>query len=223
MEADLRVLRNSKLLRMLPQTVLCRQVLPHGRRAVYSKGQMLIEPGDCVDRFGILVSGSVHIMHIFSDGTCSLMSVLTAGEVTGADLICTRSRISPYHAVAGTAAEVLWFPARLLTEQGLLEENCRLQVLGSLLQLVSHENMKKEYRLAILSRRGLRERIVTYLSMQAARQGTLTFTIPFSREELAAFLCVNRSALSHELGLMRKEGLLEVRKNQFTLKNFRVE
>ena len=53
--------------------------------------------------------------------------------------------------------------------------------------------------------------------MQAERRGTNTFRIPFDREELAAFLCVNRSALSHELSLMEQEGLIQFRKNQFTI------
>ena len=93
----------------------------------------------------------------------------------------------------------------------------RLIVLNRLLTLISHENMRKEYRLAILSQKGLRERILTYLSMQSARLGKTTFSSPFSREELAAFLCVNRSALSHELSLMEREGLIQFRKNVFTL------
>ena len=42
---------------------------------------------------------------------------------------------------------------------------------------------------------------------------------PFSREELAAFLCVNRSALSHELSVMQQEGLITFRKNIFTLRS----
>lgn len=78
-------------------------------------------------------------------------------------------------------------------------------------------NMKKEYRLAILSQRGLRERITTYLTMQAARRQTTAFTIPYSREELAAYLCVNRSVLSHELSRMQQEGLISFRKNYFCL------
>ncbi len=59
--------------------------------------------------------------------------------------------------------------------------------------------------------------MLVYLTMQAERRGTSTFRIPFSREELAAFLCVNRSALSHELSRMEAEGLIRFRKNEFTL------
>ena len=83
--------------------------------------------------------------------------------------------------------------------------------------LLSHENIRKHYRLAILSQRGLRNRILTYVVMQSERQNNSSIMVPFSREELADFLCVNRSALSHELSLMEQEGLIRFHKNKFTL------
>ena len=58
---------------------------------------------------------------------------------------------------------------------------------------------------------------MTYLTMQAAKRGTATFSIPFDREALASFLCVNRSALSHEIAVMKQEGIIQCRKNTFTL------
>ena len=87
----------------------------------------------------------------------------------------------------------------------------------NLLTILSDSNLRKHYRLAILAQRGLRDRVLVYLTMQSERRGTHTFRIPFSREELAAFLCVNRSALSHELSRMEAEGLIRFRKNEFTL------
>ena len=83
--------------------------------------------------------------------------------------------------------------------------------------MISHDNIKKEYRLAILAQKGLRERIMTYLTMQADKRGSRKIKIPFSRDELASFLCVNRSALSHELSLMQQEGIIRFRKNEFEL------
>ena len=38
--------------------------------------------------------------------------------------------------------------------------------------------------------------------------------IPFNRQELADYLGVDRSALSNELGKMRKEGIIEVNRKQ---------
>ena len=83
--------------------------------------------------------------------------------------------------------------------------------------MLSDDNLRKHYRLAILAQRGLRDRVLVYLTMQAERRGTASFRIPFSREELADFLCVNRSALSHELSRMEAESLIRFYKNEFTL------
>ena len=108
----------------------------------------------------------------------------------------------------------------MLTDQAYLDVQWNLKIVENALKLISHENMRKEYRLAILSRKGLRERILTYLMMQSGRRKKATFTIPFTREELASFLCVNRSAMCHELSLMQQEGLISFRKNEFTLCNW---
>ena len=192
-------------------------VLPHRHLQEYQKGQFIIEPQQKVDQLAVILSGRVSLIHIFPDGNHSLISAVNVGEILGADLVCTKSQISPYHVVAAANTQIICFPADLVTKPGVIREQERLLALNRLLTLISHENMKKEYRLAILSQKGLRERILTYFTMQSARLRKTTFTIPFSREELAAYLCVNRSALSHELSLMQKEGLLTFHKNTFSI------
>ena len=121
------------------------------------------------------------------------------------------------YATADTAVEILSFPRSLILEPGALQEPERLLVCQALMTQLSHENMRKYYRLAILSQRGLRNRVLTWLTMQARRRGSRSFRVSFSREELADFLCVNRSALSHELSRMEQEGLIHFHKNEFTL------
>lgn len=217
MEEILRILKTTELFSELPEEVLRRDVLPHRQLQAYRKGLFPIAPQQTVSRFGIVLSGKVHILHIFQEGNYSLMSALTTGDILGADLICTRSQRSPYHAMTVAPTRILYFPDTLLTQPGMLPEHWRLEVLSHLATWISNENMKKEYRLAILSQKGLRERIVTYLTMQASRRQKSAFTISFSREELAAFLCVNRSALSHELSQMQEEGMITFRKNSFQL------
>ncbi len=211
-------LTQSYLFGGLPAEVLARRVLPLGRRAAYQKRDCVFSPAQRADRAGILLRGTVHILHLTPEGGYSLMSALTAPMALGIDLICTKTRMPPYHAVCATAAEALLFPESLFLQPGSLPEDCRTELLARMLTLLAQENMQKHYRLAILSRKGLRERIETYLGLQAQRRGCGEFRIPFTREELAAFLCVNRSALSHELSLMRQEGLIDFKRNAFIIK-----
>ena len=211
------VVKKCRLFRELPEEVLRRDLLPQGKSREFDRQTVLIAPGDRVDWFAVILRGKVQISQLFSDGTDSLMDSLGPSNVLGADLICTRSRRAPYYAVAAAPGELIRFPADLLLEPGVLPEAERLALCSRLMTLLSDDNLRKHYRLAILSQRGLRDRVLIYLTMQSERRGTDRFRIPFSREELAAFLCVNRSALSHELSLMEREGLIRFRKNEFTL------
>jgi len=220
MEEWMQHLTTAPLFRGIPEPVLVRDILPLGQLQELPRDYYLFAPQQQAEQFGVILSGRVHITHIFPDGSFSLINVLTARDAVGADLICTRSRVSPHHAITATACRILLFPAAVFLEPGHLEESTRQTVLGNLLTTIADENIKKEYRLAILSQKGLRERILAYLTMQAAKRRTNTFTVPFSREEMASFLCVNRSALSHELSLLQQEGRISFRKNRFTLHDF---
>lgn len=216
MEEFLQTLKRTKLFWNVPLETLRQELLPYGQMKAYTRGSHLIAPQQQVEQFGVVLSGRLQMMHVFPDGSYSLMNVLEPADLLGTDLVCTRSRISPYHVVAETQAQIMLFPADLL-QPGMLREELRLLLQSRLLTIIADENMKKEYRLAILSQKGLRARILTFLAMQANKRRTNTFSIVFSREELASFLCVNRSALSHELSLMEQEGLISFQKNVFTL------
>lgn len=217
MDAPLSALRECRLFRGLPPGALEREILPRGKLREFEKQSVLIAPGDRVDWFAVILRGKARISQIFSDGTSSLMDALGPGRLLGTDLICTRSRRSPYYAVAAGGLRLLRFPGALLLEPGEASGETREVLWRNLLTILSDDGLRKHYRLAILAQRGLRDRVLVYLTMQAERRGTHAFRIPFSREELAAFLCVNRSALSHELSRMEAEGLIRFRKNEFTL------
>lgn len=81
-----------------------------------------------------------------------------------------------------------------------------------MLTLIAHKNLILNQKIEILSKRSTRERLLLYFNIQ--RQGASHFTIPFSRDELAAYLCVERSAMSAELSRMQKDGLIRYKKNE---------
>ena len=56
---------------------------------------------------------------------------------------------------------------------------------------------------------------MTYLSLQSNFHQSREFDIPFNRQELADYLCLNRSKLSYELSQMQAEGLIRYKKNHF--------
>ena len=90
-------------------------------------------------------------------------------------------------------------------------------VVQNLFFAISEKNRKLVQKLGHISKRTTREKLISYLSEEAGRQGSASFSIPFNRQQLADFLSVDRSAMSNELCKMRDEGLLEFEKNRFRL------
>ena len=217
MDQLIRILKKSPIFSELPEDVLKNEILPLGRQREFAKGNHLIYLQETCDSFGVILSGKVNLIHVYENGNYAIMGILEKSDLLGADLACTRSRISPYYAVAVQETKVLSFPISMALLPGMLRNEIRLNILHRMLTFVADENIRKEYRLAILFQKGLRDRIMTFLTMQASKRKTNTFTVPFTRDEMASYLCVNRSCLSHELSLMEQEGILTFKRNTFTL------
>ena len=90
-------------------------------------------------------------------------------------------------------------------------------LIRNLLLISAQKNLQLSRKIFYTASKSIRGRLQLYLSDQATRLGTREFEIPFDRQQLADYLGVDRSALSHELGKMQKEGLLQVRKNYFCI------
>ena len=88
---------------------------------------------------------------------------------------------------------------------------------GRLLGLMARKNLMLNRKIGHLSQRTTRAKVLSYLSHQAEAAGSSSFTIPLDRQELADYLSVDRSALSAQLGQLRREGVLDFSRSRFTL------
>ena len=116
----------------------------------------------------------------------------------------------------GDTKVVLMDAARIMTtcNRGCAFHN---QLIYNLLKVVARKNLVFHEKLEVTSGRSTREKLMTYLLLQAKKKNRTEITIPYDRQELADYLEVDRSGLSAEISKLRKEGILECRKNQFRL------
>ena len=136
------------------------------------------------------------------------------GGVFG-DVLGGSSLASPVTVLAATACEVLLVPY----EQLLLSDGspAHQRVLQNLVRTISDKYFLLSRRVDLLVLKSLRAKVCAYLLNESERAGSLTFSIPFSRVQLADYLNCDRSALSRELSLMQKDGLLDTFKSSFKL------
>lgn len=181
------------------------------------KSMVLIHPDDTVNYIGILLSGELAVSKEDIYGNSNLIKKISPYEILAEEIACTPSQISPIKIYCTSDAEILAFPYVLLSSKSALHDEHRCTILKNILDIMANSNVRQLYKIEILSTKSLRDRIILYLTFQAKRSSSNSFQIPFNREELATYLCVDRSALSRELGRMQKEGLIRLKKNCFQI------
>ena len=181
---------------------------------VCQPGEVLVEAGDVSDRFGLVLSGVLTASRPLTTGEEHLIDLYEQGDYFGLENAATKGKQSPVRITALERTDVVTFYLDHLLV-GISEETLK----DNIIAILANNNIRKLYKIDILSRAGLRERVLTYLQLRAAKEGAQTFRIGMTQEHLAQFLAVNRSALSKELNDMRREGLIDFKKDQFTLKD----
>ena len=180
----------------------------------HQKGDILHQILSPMDRFGLVISGSVSVQMDDLDGYKMIMANVQAGGIFGESL-CFLEQEAPLYIVATTDCEILWMNLQKLKAPGP-KNDFETDMANRFTAIIARRSLNFNDRIQILSKPTLRGKLITFLSQYMGRRGD-SFTIPFDRESLASYLGVNRSALSRELSAMAREGIISFRKNQFTV------
>ena len=82
---------------------------------------------------------------------------------------------------------------------------------------LAKKNLNFTRKIEHIKKKTIREKLLSYLSGESMKNNSLTFEIPFNRQQLADYLSVDRSAMSRELKKMKDEGLIQTNKGIVTI------
>lgn len=189
-----------------------------GFKKTYKKDEVVIEPGQPFDFMGVILEGEMEVVRIFENGSSYQDRTLKKGDLIGMNTIGRGRELNLFFHVAKTEMTVFLMPVKTILESGDIPENWRVKMLECMLDILVYENQRQHQKLDLLSVGNMRERIYRYLTYQKAKQhNEQIFEVPFNREQMADYLCVNRSALSRELSRMEKDGVIRFHKKKFEL------
>lgn len=180
------------------------------------KGEYLLQAGDVTNDMGILLSGSALIIQEDIWGNRSILSKLIPGDICAECFAASRLPMT-VSVLAETDIKVLMINVnRLLT---VCSNRCEFhnRLICNLVSVMSGKMLTSTDKITHMSKRTTEEKILSYLSSQAQKHGSLTFDIPFDRQELADYLGVERAAMSAVLSGLQKQGKIQYRKNHFVL------
>jgi CRP-like cAMP-binding protein len=132
--------------------------------------------------------------------------------------VCAGIPRSPVSVFASQPSRLLFIPYARIIRPCSTACSFHGSLIGNMVRLVARRNLMLNERIGIIAKRTTREKLLAYLDSernQASRREDGSFDVRFSREEMADYLCVDRSALSRELGKMRDEGLIDFDGHRF--------
>lgn len=183
----------------------------------YDKGEMIFIAGQPAKHVGIVCTGGVHVLTEDFIGNRSILAALTDGELFGEAFACAGTKRLPVSVMAVSKSTIMLIDYRKIIST--CPPSCKFhnKLIENMLGIVAANNVALSQKVDIISKRTTREKLTAYLSAQAVRAQSNTFTIPFDRQALADFLCVERSAMSAEISKMQREGLIRTNRSTFEL------
>ncbi len=218
MEKYIRVLEHCPLFQGMEEEQIFQMMKYFDARVVhFQKNQSVLREGDKTRCMGIVLTGQVQIVRVDFWGNRSIVTHIEQGELFGESFVWAGVERMPVDVVASEETEVLLIDCLKMKQNFADSEGTYGQIICNLLKIVASKNLFFNQKIEITSKRTTREKLMTYLQLQAKRAGSNQFTIPYNRQELADFLQVERSGLSVEISKLRKEGVIDNQKEHFTL------
>ncbi|WP_353893868.1 Crp/Fnr family transcriptional regulator [Proteinivorax hydrogeniformans] len=183
----------------------------------YKKKDVILLQGSPVQFVGIVLSGTIQVIKEDIEGNINILAHFGSNDIFAETFACAYITESPVTVEAKEDCEIMFINFKKLIKD--CQKTCifHSSLVENMLCLIARKNILLNQKNEILSKRTTREKLLTYLNTQKIKSNSKKFSIPYSREGLANYLCVDRSALSRELCNMRDEGLIKFIKNEFEI------
>ncbi|WP_029950569.1 Crp/Fnr family transcriptional regulator [Parvimonas micra] len=178
----------------------------------YKKNDIILAENTKVEYFGIITNGKIALSNFDYFGNRNILNVFEKGDSFAEALVSLEIQI-PHEVISLIDSSIVWIEYKSLSKSLYYQK-----ILNNLLNIISTKNLILNKKLQILSKRTTREKILEYLSNQKkALSLDSNFEINLNRNEMADYLALDRSNLSRELGKLKKEGIIDFKKNKFKL------
>ena len=176
------------------------------RKIFFNKDELIFSNLYDNDLTGIIIYGSANIIKYDHDGNRIIIDNLEGNSIFGKPFIYHDKDIS---IVSSSESLILFVDYNLLINNPI--------IINNIINIMSHEISKMNERIELLSKKTIREKLLSYFNMISKKKNRKTFNIPITYIELADFLSIDRSAMMRELKKMKSEKIIIVNEKKITL------
>ncbi len=181
------------------------------------KGEEIFSAGQKITKVALVIQGVLAISRIDWWGRRDILSLVTENNLFGGGYAYSEIEELSLSVSATCDTEIILIDAVRLIAPCQKNCACHSKVMVNLIKILAKRNVNLIEKIKNLSARTTREKILSLLSSHSS--GDKTITLPYSRQEMADYLCVDRASLSRELSNLQKQGVIKYNKNKFILLN----
>lgn len=184
---------------------------------IFQKGDIVALEEENIKHIGILLSGAVDMVKEDLWGNKTMLVRMRKNELFGETFACSEDNLSVVTFIVSEDAKILFMPFDRVMHSCTMACVFHHRLIENMVHIIANKNRELMRKVEVVSKRTIREKLLTYLSIQSQVQESRYFEIPLGRVELAEYLCVDRSALTRELVKMKDDGLIDYDKNCFRI------
>ncbi len=166
----------------------------------------------------LLIQGKADLIRFDFNGNKTIVERFIQNDIFGEAFYQIHTN-NDLFVIAKDYCEVLFFNYDIFDKK--CKKNCKLHqdLLITLPNLVIRKITTSNTRIEVLSKRSIRDKLLTYFSILSKTNNNNTFIIPFTLTDLADYISVDRSAMMRELNLLKQEKIIKKIDNKITLLN----
>ena len=218
MKKYLPILRNSPFFKGLTdQEILSILHCVNAITVFKERDSYIFRAGDATEVMGLVVSGGVLIIQEDLWGHRNILSKCHAGDFFGEPYAASPGAILNISVVADEDCEIIFLNVQRLLVSCPTACEHHQKLIRNLVSVLANKILMFNDKITHVGKRTTRDKLLSYLSAESTRHSSLSFDIPFDRQQLADYLCIDRAAMSTEISRLQKEGLLKTNRNHFEL------
>lgn len=183
----------------------------------YDEEEYIFFAGDVINYIGVVLSGRAQILKESLAGNKHIISVLDASDMFAEGVVCTETRISPVTVQAMEPLKALFIPYEKIIKNCGQACDYHITLIQNMMVILGEKNVTLNWKLELLTLKGMREKLASYLLKASMDNKSNTFQIPLNRTELADFLNVSRTSMCRELTRMKEDGLIDLYGRSFRI------
>lgn len=182
----------------------------------FSKGNIITTYMEKRKQICILLSGKADLIRYDFNGNKDIIDRFTKNDIFGEAFFPVNTN-NELFVLATEDSEVLLFLYDDI--QIKCRNHCKFHttLISHLLELVLNNSVHQNTRIEILSKRTIREKLLSYFSTLSNKSFSKNITLPFSLTHLADYLSVDRSAMMREIKSLIDEGFILKNGNKIKL------